>query len=375
MSDDGGTLERFDRAVAAVYAAAADPDRWPEALERVAEIFGDWGANLTYFQPDGTFGAVVSPSMLPGLDDYNGHWWRHDIRSQRGVERGYLGRTDVLTDADIGPIEELRAHPFYSEFLARFGLGWFAAVVLSPSPDSHVVLTVQRSATKEPFGAGECAMLARLGRHAEQSLSLSLRLMRAEAIEEGFRSALAKLNVGVFLLDADERVIFANEGASRLVGNGLELSAGRLVLAAKPRPLVPETAVALARGMVPGRPPVLITRGGDLPPILLHFIPARPGNSLRARERLGEARLIVLALELSPNSPVDPMVVRDLLGLTLGEARVASLVGAGVSVRHASERLGITVESVRTVLKRIYSKTEVSRQSELAALLGKILVH
>jgi DNA-binding CsgD family transcriptional regulator len=373
MAQDGARLERFDRTIEAIYAAAAAPESWPDALQHIADMFGDHGANLTYFHANGSYGAIVSPTLLPGLDEYNGHWWRHDIRSQRGVERGYLARSDVLTDADLGPVEELHAHPFYSEFLARHGLGWFATVVLAPSPGSHVALSVQRLADKPPFDASECALLARLGRHAEQSLSLGLRLARSEAVNEGFRSALLGLNVGAFLLDADERLLFANEIAGGLVGNGLEVSAGRLVVTSKARPLLPEP-VAASREPALDRPPVLVGRGDELPPILLHFIPTQPGNSLWARELLGEVRLIVLAIEVSPRSPVDPMVVRDLLGLTLGEARVASLVGAGLSLRHASEQLGITVESVRTVLKRVYSKTEISRQSELAALLGKILV-
>jgi DNA-binding CsgD family transcriptional regulator len=62
--------------------------------------------------------------------------------------------------------------------------------------------------------------------------------------------------------------------------------------------------------------------------------------------------------------------VRDLLGLTLGEARVASLVGHGLPPRDAAERLGIGEETARTTLKRVFAKTGVSRQSELAALMS-----
>ena len=72
--------------------------------------------------------------------------------------------------------------------------------------------------------------------------------------------------------------------------------------------------------------------------------------------------------------PADPAVVRDILGLTLGEARVAALVGSGVPPRDAAERLGITEETARTALKRVFSKTGVTRQSELAALLTKLVI-
>lgn len=69
-----------------------------------------------------------------------------------------------------------------------------------------------------------------------------------------------------------------------------------------------------------------------------------------------------------------PNYLRDVLGLTLGEARIAALVGSGLSPRESAEKLGITEETARTVLKRVFSKTGVSRQSELVALLTKLVL-
>ena len=60
--------------------------------------------------------------------------------------------------------------------------------------------------------------------------------------------------------------------------------------------------------------------------------------------------------------------------MTLGEARVASLVGAGVPPREAAEKLGISEETARTVLKRVFAKTGISRQSELAGLLTRLVL-
>jgi hypothetical protein len=47
---------------------------------------------------------------------------------------------------------------------------------------------------------------------------------------------------------------------------------------------------------------------------------------------------IVLVLDALPDEPPDAA----LLGLTLGEARVAALVGNGQGPREAAERLGLT---------------------------------
>jgi DNA-binding CsgD family transcriptional regulator len=66
--------------------------------------------------------------------------------------------------------------------------------------------------------------------------------------------------------------------------------------------------------------------------------------------------------------------VRDVLGLTLGEARLAALVATGLAPKSAAEKLGVTENTARAVLKSVFAKTGVSRQSELAALLTKLVL-
>jgi DNA-binding CsgD family transcriptional regulator len=90
-------------------------------------------------------------------------------------------------------------------------------------------------------------------------------------------------------------------------------------------------------------------------------------------EVLMETQVILLAVDSDPGDPLDPSLVRDLLGVTLAEARVASLVGTGLSPRHVAERLGITEETARTALKRTFSKTGVSRQSELVTMMARLM--
>ncbi len=48
---------------------------------------------------------------------------------------------------------------------------------------------------------------------------------------------------------------------------------------------------------------------------------------------------------------------------------MVALVGSGLAPRATAEQLGITEETARTALKRVFSKVGVSRQSERVALL------
>lgn len=93
-----------------------------------------------------------------------------------------------------------------------------------------------------------------------------------------------------------------------------------------------------------------------------------------AGQLLSHARMIVLVMDSESGTPPDPSLVRDILGLTLGEARVASLVGTGLPPREVAARLGIAEETVRKVLKRVFEKVGVSRQSELTALMTRLVL-
>lgn len=86
------------------------------------------------------------------------------------------------------------------------------------------------------------------------------------------------------------------------------------------------------------------------------------------------ARTIILVESPQDNRPFDPAVVRDAFKLTLGEARLAALIGAGTSPSDAAAELGIADSTVRSVLKRVFDKMGVSRQSELAALMGQLFM-
>ena len=61
--------------------------------------------------------------------------------------------------------------------------------------------------------------------------------------------------------------------------------------------------------------------------------------------------------------------LRRLYGLTRTEARFAELLACGLGLSSASQRLGISYQTGKSHLKRIYLKTRAHQQYELVALL------
>ncbi|MGO4671057.1 helix-turn-helix transcriptional regulator [Bosea sp. 2RAB26] len=372
--------QRFVSAVEAVYAAAATPSLWPAALQAIADCFDDVGAVMIYQRDDGSYGIIVSPSLAEGQKEYDrDEWWRHDVRFARSRERGYLTRSDAITERHIATSEELETLPFYSQFLKRQGLKWFAGVSISPDPHVAVALSIQRADSKPAFAEEELAALSQLGRHVENALRLGIRLITAEATQHSLADVLARLSVGVFLLDATGHVIFANPVAEQLCGDALLISQGRLAARSVLQQEALSEAIARAGAAsadtLTAVPRPLLIPGLDRDGTLaVHVLPVCTPTATGVERMLSETSVIAVVTSAQPGEPADPALVRDLFGLTLAEARIAALVGAGLAPRNASQALGISEETARTTLKRVFAKVGVSRQSELSALLVRLVL-
>ena len=366
-------------AVEAIYDAAPNPSLWPKALAAIAECTGDVGALLIWGRDDGSFGTIVSDSLVEAQSVYQAQWSSRDIRAIRAMERGLFFTGEPFTDRHLVSAEEERTNPFYADFLLPHGLGRLGSMAVSPDPHVGVALAVQRSARAKPaYSDAELGVLARLGPHIEKSLRLSIRLLDSELLKDGLGEALARVGIGVFALDSLGRVMFSNPAGEQLLGDQLEMTQQRLRIGSgSDRDSIDELIANTLRGdahdLLAEPKPILLRRAASDRSLVLYLLPIR--TPLRLTENfLTHARALVLVIEPNGGEPADPAVVRDLLGVTLGEARVAALIGHGLNPRATAHKLGIAEDTARNVLKRVFSKVGVSRQSELVALLTKLVL-
>jgi DNA-binding CsgD family transcriptional regulator/PAS domain-containing protein len=373
VRSEGDARHRFAAVVGAIYDAATAPERWPLALQAIADYFGDVGTVLFYQRDDGSLGTIVSPALELAQRRFEERWVAEDFRNVRAIEQGFLVRQDALTDRHVATPEEIETHPIYTQFLVPHGLGWFAATRISPDPHILVWISVQRSRSRQAFSQEELGEVGEIGCHAESALRLSMRLMDAEAANLGLREALARLDIGVFAVDGVGQVVFANDAAERTLGNGLELRSGRLTAQVPSDRAVFDGAVAggLEEGIT-SPTPLLVTRPDSSRPLVVYMLPLRSSHPVAIEQFLTRARALLLVIDTESQRIPDATVVRDLLGLTLGEARVATLIASGLPPRAAAEQLGISETTARTVLKRVFAKSGLSRQSELAAALSRL---
>jgi DNA-binding CsgD family transcriptional regulator len=115
-------------------------------------------------------------------------------------------------------------------------------------------------------------------------------------------------------------------------------------------------------------PPLRLTRSSGRAPMIVLLAPLPP-PAFELWHIMGAARVLVLIID--PKAPPRGAgALRAIFGLTAAEARVAALVGSGLSSPQAAAKLGLSLATVKTHLTRCYDKTGVRSQTELVRLLS-----
>jgi DNA-binding CsgD family transcriptional regulator len=77
-------------------------------------------------------------------------------------------------------------------------------------------------------------------------------------------------------------------------------------------------------------------------------------------------------LDLDGDIPLAPEVLQSLFHLTLTEAKIAIQIASGRDVTDVARLHKVSVGTVRNHMKKIHSKLDVSRRSELVRLVSSV---
>ena len=353
-----------------LYRAAVDPKLWPGALQQLAVCMGGVGTAMIRITPGNKDGLIVSTALEESNVEYQREWWKHDTRVLR-IHSRRLSQ-GVCCEAQLFTSEELAGDPIRQDFLRRFGIGSFAAHLVSPIPNLIVAFSVQRALDAGEFDTKNLATLDLLGRHAARALTISMRLSAAAQLDRVLTQTLAQVSCAAILVDRYLRVMRMNEAAERLIGRGLTIRNGCLIAR------TPRDQTALKRLMrsvlrrdasVTDLSAAKIERAGRQP-LLLQAIPITPDSFADC----GLPDVAALILVVDPDDAEGPSPIRELrlLGLTPAEADIAALLGAGHSREETARRLGLSPLTVSGTVKSIYTKLQISRQSQLVRLWERL---
>ena len=178
--------------------------------------------------------------------------------------------------------------------------------------------------------------------------------------------ALSLLGLPSAVIGASKQVLAANPQFESLAPR-IRIAA-RDLLAIDDRAsgkLVDDALAGLAGGVGPRVQSIPVLSNGSEPPLILHLLPVRRA----AQDIFSRGCAIVVVTEIGTAGPPDLRVLAGLFDMTPTEVRIARDIAVGKSIEQIAASGGNSIETVRTHLKRIMSKTGTRRQGQLVHLL------
>jgi DNA-binding CsgD family transcriptional regulator len=378
MSPDG---EPPSALVDRIYDAAAGFCGWDGVLSDLARMLGGSAAVLGVVGPR-CAGRVVQVGVDPAC--MARYLERHGGRNELEARSASLPVGAVVTDERVMPKAEFQRTAFYDECLRPQGL--HSLINLRAARGEHGAVAnvcVARTAREGGFGAEEVALLSRLAPHLRRAVAVHTRLAEAEGDRRALAETLERLPRAAFLVDGAAAVRHANAAGAALLaardgglradpGEGGALRAARAEETAALRRLVAAAVLSRGAGASPPGGHVCLSRPPPRPPLVATAVPLSAAGMAAAGLSPTATALLLVADTEARAEAASPAVLRETFGLTKAEAGVAARAANGEGVPALAAALAISEGTARLHLHRVFEKTGVHRQAELAAVLGRL---
>jgi DNA-binding CsgD family transcriptional regulator len=352
-----------------VYDATENPSLWAEFLQRYA---GAFGADLAFYQLQCV--GIRAFEMISAIG-FSLPLVEPDIRSSPRLTPEYARhhylRGSVILDDQMCPRPDRVRSEFYNDSSAPMGDVHGATEMVDGDGSDALLLAAMRGPQRPPFGETERKGLQVLLPHVTRAKAVGARLQMFDAST----SVLDALDVAIVFMTSSGELIHCCEAAETIIANadGLSVINGRLH-ATEPR-LDARLREALRAAACAGRAidspaTVTIDRTSAKRPYQLLLSPLRHGLATFAGVRQPEVVLLIVDPEHMRPAAID--VLKRAFGLTRREAALASALSTGKPIDAAADEIGMAYETARSHLRRIFDKTQTSRQTELMTVLARL---
>lgn len=281
----------------------------------------------------------------------------------------------VITDLDCITEEDMARHEFYRWLIKRCHLQFFIGARLMDEGDKSVFMSVEFEAGHAPPNRNYVDGFKTLSAHCANARRLS-------GVRENSRPATnidsflaQKTSTSLFFLDKKCKYFFANPAGESLLSSGcsVTLADGHVALlhpSAQAKLASYYQAIQLDETKLVTHPfnPIFVPAHNNEPPILLRLIHLPqalkgPGNKWSS---------ICLFVQTSLGDQFEVMnLMIQTFDLTKRETEFALTLQKHSTVAEAAAGIGVAHNTARVHLHRIFKKTGVKTQGELAVLIER----
>jgi DNA-binding CsgD family transcriptional regulator/PAS domain-containing protein len=371
--------EAVERVCELLYESAAVSETWPKALAALADATGAVNAHFVLWnarENKSDFFASARPDR--GWETLYSTYYGAIAPYRQLLENRKVG--EWIAIQHYFDQSFVRQNKHFNDFLLRIG-GLYSVkgrVFETASRDTYAIAGVLRSSKAGPLDSDEIAQLAAsLNGHLRRAAALHHKLASARLNGRLLEAAVDHLSFGILVVDWRGKVLAANRTAQDMLQTGDALIERNGVLKAcyqdDNERLTHSLAAATQSKRLGASDCIRLSRQLGKPAYMATVAPLTEAVDLASTGGNRAALILINEPEQKDWSGLRK-ALQQAFGLTPAEARTAALVGSGLAPQDVADQLGITVGTIRCELKNIFEKLDISRQSELAALVARLTV-
>jgi len=352
-----------------LYSAPGESHVWNEFLSQVASRMGTRLGAFLSVDPSSQRSSIHShfgwpADVLRRYEEYYGSKDAWYLAYKKNQSPGWIGLGSRLCS-----LYELEKTEFYADFLRQFDACHQSGVVIEEGAGKLAVLTLNRSKQEGDFDLDHVRFLTTLVPHLKRALHLHKKVLGWKQMASVAAYLADTLDVGLIGIDLEGRVCFVNRMAEGLLRTRklLQVRQGRIIVqnslnqATLDRLLKTATHLDLE---APAGGAITLSDGASS--VHLSVLPYRTGDAHLPKE----VKVFITISDPAANPASRRRLLCELFRLTPAEERISMLLASGLELSAIAERTRTTRHTVRSHLKSIYQKTNVSRQSQLVRLIS-----
>lgn len=364
-----------------IYDAALDGESWPEVMKKIAGLCEARSTIITGMDMLNPGYNILTPHNLSEacLTEYRQAGWDElDMRlTGAAFERlGGVGKAATLDDL-FGSYEQWKSQVGdYYQYCRKWNMSAQMGVMLDLADYRWCCLGVHRTEEEGHFDRAQVAFLDRIGLHLRRALQVHRQLSLTRHQNAALYAVLEKMSAGVVLLSASGRVVFANGSAENLLRRNpfLRVSPNGVACAdplqnSRMQVLLRgaiETSLRDCRGETGGV--IGLSDPGRALPLMLSVMPLSAINAWQDLRSDNVAAAIFMT-DPDQGQQVSEKLLRENYGLTPREIQICQCYVNTPGYELLAPQVGLTLSSLRTMMKGIYEKTGQHSQAELMRFL------
>ena len=320
---------------------------------------------------------VASAGQSPQyIEEFARRFARQNPWARRFCPQTRVG--EVMLGESTVHLLEMEKTPFYNDYMKQQNLYRWMGTLVSYRGTTGRILSISRSRRTGDFDRDARVVFGMLTPHVVRSLDCWNRLKETELRSETLYDSFNRIADGVVILSEYLEVLEINDAAARILADddgiavrNRKLSPSKQTLAAK--------LTALLAALLPGSEKrdggncLRIARPSRKSPYLLTAIPMAKRCAEQTPDRDARPSLMVFLKDperLTPNP--SPLFV-DAWHFSKSECAVAAKLLEGEDLSRIAAELFVSMNTVKSHLKKILEKSETHRQGEFIAKAYKSL--